>query len=69
MDDSFEKGDHCRAPRLHLHYIWPRGKPGGAGPSPELANEKHWVRLITAVKTFSSQRFRELYPVFQDGGG
>jgi hypothetical protein len=51
----FRKGvDHSGASGLHLHYIWPRGKPGGptqasrsiklararwSGPSPELASE------------------------------
>jgi hypothetical protein len=45
--------DHGRASGLHLHYIWPRGKPGGPklararwpGPSPELANEDHWSEV------------------------
>jgi hypothetical protein len=32
IDDSFEKGDHCRAPRLHLHYIWPRSQPPELSP-------------------------------------
>jgi hypothetical protein len=25
----WERGTHDKGLRLHLHYIWPRGKPGG----------------------------------------
>jgi hypothetical protein len=51
----FRKGvDHSRAPGLHLHCIWPRGKPGGPtrarwpGPSSQLANEDHWNTLTSS---------------------